>query len=87
MVKSNSECIMEINDPVIVFSKKSMRKEAIGTINNIIYSRIFDIEDKRKNGVFLYGIEVKYENGELHLFSFEDHLFKLNMDINWGKTP
>jgi hypothetical protein len=87
MVKCDSDCEMEFGDPIIVFNKKTMRKEAIGTIEKILYSRVFDIEDKRKNGVFLDGIEIKYENGELHLFSFEGHLFKLNKDISWGKTP
>jgi hypothetical protein len=87
MVKHDSECIMEIGDPILVLDKKTLRKVSSGTIENVLYSRSFDIENKKKNGVFLDGIEVKYENGELHLFSFEGHLFKLDKDISWGKTP
>lgn len=87
MVKCDSSCIMEIGDPILVLDKKTLKKVSSGTIENIIYCRSFDIENKKKNGVFLYGIEVKYENGELHLFSFEDHLFKLGKEISWGKSP
>lgn len=84
MVKFNSLCIMEIGDPIIVYETKPLRKIAKGTINQVLYSRCFNADENKKNGIILSGINVKYANGEIHYFSFDQYFFKLNQDNNWG---